>query len=88
MGSFGEMLWILHSVGLYAQISANLAVDNHISGNGRREELTAFGVVDVSQMSCLLRQRFWGIINAQTDSERNHILSAGNSISFELLLIL
>ncbi|KTF71292.1 hypothetical protein cypCar_00045174 [Cyprinus carpio] len=38
MGSFGEMLWIIHSVGLYAQISANLAVDNHVSGNGRCEE--------------------------------------------------
>ncbi|XP_073708416.1 V-set and transmembrane domain-containing protein 2-like protein [Garra rufa] len=33
MGSFGEMLWIIHSVGLYAQISANLAVDNQVSGN-------------------------------------------------------
>ncbi|KAL1273389.1 hypothetical protein QQF64_029251 [Cirrhinus molitorella] len=33
MGSFGEMLWIIHSVGLYAQINANLAVDNHVSGN-------------------------------------------------------
>ncbi|XP_016344736.1 V-set and transmembrane domain-containing protein 2-like protein [Sinocyclocheilus anshuiensis] len=33
MGSFGEMLWIIHSVGLYAQISVNLAVDNPVSGN-------------------------------------------------------
>ncbi|XP_052454933.1 V-set and transmembrane domain-containing protein 2-like protein [Carassius gibelio] len=33
MGSFGEMLWIIHSVGLYAQISANLAVVNPVSGN-------------------------------------------------------
>ncbi|XP_050967562.1 V-set and transmembrane domain-containing protein 2-like protein [Labeo rohita] len=33
MGSIGEMLWIIQSVGLYAQITANLAVDNHVSGN-------------------------------------------------------
>jgi len=44
MGSFGEMLWILHSVGIYAQISANLAVDNHVSGNGRREARERNGI--------------------------------------------
>lgn len=58
MGSFGEMLWILHSVGLYAQISADLAVDNHVSGNALFTEVPRDMVSqagDDVEMSCSFR---------------------------------
>ncbi|KAG1934151.1 V-set and transmembrane domain-containing protein 2-like protein [Pimephales promelas] len=58
MGSFGEMLWILHSVGIYAQISANLAVDNHVSGNALFTEVPRDVVSqpgDDVEMSCSFR---------------------------------
>ncbi|XP_051754118.1 V-set and transmembrane domain-containing protein 2-like protein [Ctenopharyngodon idella] len=52
------MLWILHLVGLYAQISANLAVDNHVSGNALftevpRDKVSQAG--DDVEMSCSFR---------------------------------
>ncbi|XP_042615103.1 V-set and transmembrane domain-containing protein 2-like protein [Cyprinus carpio] len=58
MGSFGEMLWIIHSVGLYAQISANLAVDNHVSGNALFTEVPQDVVSqagDDVEMACSFR---------------------------------
>uniref|UniRef100_A0A8C2L698 V-set and transmembrane domain containing 2 like n=1 Tax=Cyprinus carpio TaxID=7962 RepID=A0A8C2L698_CYPCA len=58
MGSFGEMLWIIHSVGLYAQISANLAVDNHVSGNALFTEVLQDVVSqagDDVEMACSFR---------------------------------
>ncbi|CAM4619899.1 unnamed protein product [Leuciscus chuanchicus] len=58
MGSFGEMLWILHSVGIYAQISANLVVDNHVSGNALFTEVPRDVVSqagDDVEMSCSFR---------------------------------
>lgn len=58
MGSFGEMLWILHSVGIYTQISANLAVDNHVSGNALFTEVPRDVVSqagDDVEMSCSFR---------------------------------
>uniref|UniRef100_A0A8C2FM16 V-set and transmembrane domain-containing protein 2-like protein n=1 Tax=Cyprinus carpio TaxID=7962 RepID=A0A8C2FM16_CYPCA len=58
MRSFGEMLWIIHSVGLYAQISANLAVDNHVSGNALFTEVPQDVVSqagDDVEMACSFR---------------------------------
>ncbi|XP_067314342.1 V-set and transmembrane domain-containing protein 2-like protein [Pseudorasbora parva] len=58
MGSFGEMLWILHSMGIYTQISANLAVDNHVSGNALFTEVPRDMVSqagDDVEMSCSFR---------------------------------
>uniref|UniRef100_A0A8C1L4G8 V-set and transmembrane domain containing 2 like n=1 Tax=Cyprinus carpio TaxID=7962 RepID=A0A8C1L4G8_CYPCA len=58
MRSFGEMLWIIHSVGLYAQISANLAVDNHVSGNALFTEVPQDMVSqagDDVEMACSFR---------------------------------
>ncbi|XP_026111722.1 V-set and transmembrane domain-containing protein 2-like protein isoform X2 [Carassius auratus] len=58
MRSFGEMLWIIHSVGLYAQISGNLAVDNHVSGNALFTEVPQDVVSqagDDVEMACSFR---------------------------------
>ncbi|XP_058635511.1 V-set and transmembrane domain-containing protein 2-like protein [Onychostoma macrolepis] len=58
MRSFGEMLWIIQSLGLYAQISANLAVDNHVSGNALFTEVPQDVVSqagDDVEMACSFR---------------------------------
>ncbi|XP_016424429.1 V-set and transmembrane domain-containing protein 2-like protein [Sinocyclocheilus rhinocerous] len=58
MRSFGEMLWIIHSVGLYAQISANFAVYNHVSGNALFTEVPQDMVSqagDDVEMACSFR---------------------------------
>ncbi len=63
MRSFGEMLWIIHSLGLYSQISMNLAVDNHVSGNGRCvKNGNKRNGIELSVLGCVSNEHFWGVI--------------------------